>query len=972
LERQIAARKQAEDALQRANIELEERVQVRTAELAKANDTLRYEREMLRITLASIGDAVIATDIEGRVTFLNSVAQNLTGWSEQDSKNQPLESVFRIINEHTRKTVENPALRALREGIIVGLANHTILIAKDGTERAIDDSAAPIRDQKGDLAGAVLVFRDVTEQRRAERSARFLASIVGSSDDAIIGKDVNGVITSWNQGAERIFGYSSAEAIGRPIAMLSPPDMADEMPGILARIRRGERVDHFDAVRRAKDGRLVPISLTVSPIRDEDGEIIGASKIARDISERKRAEEALREEKSWLRATMIGIGDAVIATDAESRVTMMNPVAQALTGWQEEATGRPLEEVFCIVNEQTCQPVENPVNRVLREGTVVGLANHTALVSKDGAVRPIEDSAAPIRGEHGRIIGVVLVFRDASERRKAEAVAQRYQEILQLHNERLRILWEAASVLLTTTEPDAMLRELFGRIGPHLSLDAYFNYMVNETGDALRLVSYIGISEETARRITRLEYGEGVSGTVALHRQPIVADYIQQSDDLRAQLAKSFGIRLYVCNPLQVNDDLLGTLSFASRSRDQLNEDELAFLQTICNYVAVAYERLRLIGRLQDADRRKDEFLATLAHELRNPLAPIRNAVQILHMKGQAHPELQESRDIIDRQVRQMTRLVDDLLDVSRISRGKIDLQKQRTLLSPILTNAVEASRPLVEANKHELTLTLPPEPIYVEADTARLAQVFSNLLNNAAKFTEQGGRIWLSAQRQGSDVVVTVKDNGTGIPADKLPTLFRMFSQGEGSLGRSQGGLGIGLHLVKRLVEMHGGSVTARSEGPGKGSEFVVRVPVMIEAAGASHPTKEDEGAVPKSSLRILIVDDNRDSADSLAMMLRITGNDIRTAYDGEEAVAAAGEFRPDVVLLDIGLPKLNGYEACQRIRQQPWNKGMLLIAMTGWGQEEDRRRSQEAGFDKHMVKPVDPQVLITLLGELDGVKTS
>jgi PAS domain S-box-containing protein len=914
------------------------------------------------------------------------------------------------------------------------------LIARDGTERAIDDSAAPIRHEDGTAAGAVLVFRDVTERRKAERSARILASIVESSDDAIIGKDVNGIITSWNRGAERLFGYTAAEAVGHPVAMLAPPDRADEMPDILRRIRRGERVDHFDTVRRARDGRLVPISLTVSPIKDEDGEIVGASKIARNISERKRAEEALREEKERLHATLTGIGDAVIVTDATGRVTLMNPVAQNLTGWGDEAVGRPLEEVFRSVNEQTRRPAESPVGRVLREGTVVGLANHTALVARGGTERPIEDSAAPVRSEGGEVVGVVLVFRDATERRVAEAAAQRHEQVLklvhqigkighwewdsltdenkwspeiealyglppggfeggyegwakllhpddlpraeedvrralqtgkyftefrviwpdgsvhwlearanvftdghdkpvrimgvnmdvtdrkqaeellrqserrlaaeleamsrlhalstrllsatdlgtaledvlenavltcgadfgnvQLYNpksgaleitaqrgfrqdfldhfrrvrvdddsacaramqggeriiiedveldpayephrpiaaaagyravqstpiksrggsvlgmlsthfrmphrpserderlldlyarsaadlierirfeqslrqqtDRLRLLWEAASVMLTTDESDVMLRELFNKIGPHFGLNAYFNYMVNETGDALRLVSCIGIPEETARRIARLEFGQAICGTVALRRQPGVATHIQESDDPRTELVKSFGIRAYVCNPLHINHNLLGTLSFASRSRDQFEDDELAFLRKVCQYVAVACERLRLVGQLRDADRRKDEFLATLAHELRNPLAPIRNAVYILNMKRSEGTELQNARDIIDRQVRQMSRLVDDLLDVSRISRGKINLQKERAGLSPILTGAVEASRPLIEANRHELALALPLEPVYVHADTTRLTQVFSNLLNNAAKYTEPGGR---------------------------------------------------------------------------------------------------------------------------------------------------------------------------------------------------------------------------------------
>jgi PAS domain S-box-containing protein len=1226
------------------------------------------QRESLRITLTSMGDAVITTDAEGRVTSLNPVAVALTGWTQDEAAGRPLEEVFRIVNEQSRRPVQNPVKKVLAEGRVVGLANHTTLIAKDGKERPIDDSAAPIKDDQGVVLGVVLIFRDVTERRRAERSARLLASIVESSDDAIIGKDVNGVITSWNQGAERIFGYTDVEAVGRPVAMLAPPDRADEMPGILQRIRRGERVDHFDTLRRAKDGRLIPISLTVSPIKNEDGRIIGASKIARDVSERKLAEEALHLEKDRLHATLTGIGDAVIVTDAKSHVTLMNPVAQSLTGWGDEAAGRPLEEVFRIINEDTRQPVEHPVSRVVREGTVIGLANHTLLIAKDGTERPIDDSAAPIKDGQGQVVGVVLVFRDNIERRRVEealrqserrlaaeleattrlhalstrllstteispalddvlenailtsgadfgnvqlfnpktgaleivaqrgfkqefldhfrvvrvdegsacaqamqsgnrimiedveldpifephrhiaaaagyravqstpiksragrvlgmlsthfrtphrlserdgrlldlyaryaadlherirfeeslreqaellqavndnstelifmkdrtgrltyanaatlrvigmtaeqalgsldldsfndpseypatnandrrvaetgesltveelytdpdgrkhvflstksplrdqrgevigviGVAQditdrkRAEEALRTQNERSRLLSEAAALLLYATDPDDSLHKLFDKIAPHFGLDTYFNYMVSDTGDALRLHSYAGIPQERAQTINRLDFGQAISGTVAVHRQPVVATHIQQSDDIKVQLAKSFGIRAFACSPLQVNNDLLGTLSFASRSRDQFEDDELEFLRTVCQYVAVAYERMRLVGQLREADRRKDEFLATLAHELRNPLAPIRSAVQILRMTGSAGPESQAGRDIIDRQVRHLTRLVDDLLDVSRISRGRINLQKQRSELSPILTGAVEASRPLIEARKHELILALLPHPLYVEADSTRLAQVFSNLLNNAAKFTEQGGHIGLTVERQGSDVVVTVKDSGSGIPSEKLPTVFEMFSQVEGSLSRSQGGLGIGLHLVKQLVEMHGGSVAARSEGPGKGSAFAVRLPVSPDTSRASVPTREGEPAVLRSSLRILMVDDNRDSADILGMLLRLMGNDVRTAYDGQEGLDLAGEFRPDVMLLDIGLPRLDGYEVCRRIREQPWNKGVVLIALTGWGQEGDRRRSHEAGFDHHMVKPIEPQDLMKLLAGLQAV---
>ena len=328
------------------------------------------------------------------------------------------------------------------------------------------------------------------------------------------------------------------------------------------------------------------------------------------------------------------------------------------------------------------------------------------------------------------------------------------------------------------------------------------------------------------------------------------------------------------------------------------------------------------------------------------------------------------ARDIIDRQTQAMTRLIDDLMDISRINQGKIELKREQIQLAKIVQGAVETSRPLIEEMGHTLTVTLPPVRVIVDADLTRLAQVFLNLLNNAAKYTERGGRIDLRADLQGSDVVVSVADTGIGIPADKLPTLFEMFSQVEVALSRSQGGLGIGLCLVKRLVEMHSGSVEAKSGGPGQGSEFVVRLPIVVEQTYPRQASDDGDKAQPTSDLRILVVDDNRDAAESLAMLLKMMGNNIHTAYDGEEAVAAAGKFRPHVVLCDIGLPKLNGYEACRQMKAQAWEKKMILIAVTGWGQDDDRRKSQEAGFDHHMVKPVDPQALMKLLAGLNTVK--
>ena len=372
--------------------------------------------------------------------------------------------------------------------------------------------------------------------------------------------------------------------------------------------------------------------------------------------------------------------------------------------------------------------------------------------------------------------------------------------------------------------------------------------------------------------------------------------------------------------------------------------------------------------KLRDDDRRKDEFLATLAHELRNPLAPLRNGLQLLRMPTGDLDAFEQTRTMMERQLTQLVRLVDDLMDVSRISRGKIDLRRELVDLATVVKSAVETSRPVIEQMGHQLAVTLPDESVVVDVDLVRMAQVLMNLLNNAAKYTERGGRIWLIAERQGADAVIIVRDTGIGIAAEALPGIFDMFSQVAQSLERSQGGLGIGLTLVKRIVQMHGGTIEAYSAGVGKGSEFLVRIPAEHAATGPVVDMIEPQAH--STSLRILVVDDNRDGADSLAMMLRVLGNDTRTAYDGEEAVAAAAEYRPDVILLDLGMPKLNGYEACRRIRELPFGKEVIVIAQTGWGQEEDRQRSKAAGFDHHLVKPLDPVAVTTLLADLEPMR--
>jgi PAS domain S-box-containing protein len=513
----------------------------------------------------------------------------------------------------------------------------------------------------------------------------------------------------------------------------------------------------------------------------------------------RRAEREVRAQRELLHVTLSSIGDGVVATDLSGTITFINPVAQALTGWAEvEALGQPLTEVFRIVNEETGLPLEDPVAQVIRSGRLSALANHTLLVARDGTRRPVDDTAAPIRDEEGRFVGVVLVFRDVTERRRLEAEVRR-------------------------------------------------------------------------------------------------------------------------------------------RSEDLL-----------------------------DRDRRKDEFLAMLAHELRNPLAPIRNALHVLRLKYPGPPEVERLRSVVDRQVTHLVRLVDDLLDVSRITRGKLELRRERVELSAAVARSVEGARLLIEERGHHLEIAVPAGTLTLLADPARLEQVLGNLLTNAARYTPPGGHIRLTAEREGAEAVVRVRDDGIGIRPEMLARLFEMFQQADRVPGRVSEGLGLGLALVRTLVEMHGGSVTASSEGSGRGSEFVVRLPLAPPGEPGSRPSAPVSASGAGRRLRLLIVDDNHDAGESLAVLLRLSGDDVRWAGDGPEALRVAAEFRPEVVLMDIGLPKgMDGYELARRLRDLPGLEGALLVALTGYGQQEDRDRSRAAGFAAHLVKPADLVALRAILAE-------
>jgi signal transduction histidine kinase len=442
-----------------------------------------------------------------------------------------------------------------------------------------------------------------------------------------------------------------------------------------------------------------------------------------------------------------------------------------------------------------------------------------------------------------------------------------------------------------------------------------------------------------------------------------------EGDDRAAYLRA--GILSAQSTPLFSRDGkLVGMISTHWRRPHEPSERDVRLLDILARQAADLIERKqgeealrRSQEVLRDADRRKDEFLAMLAHELRNPLAPIRNSLDVMKRSFGDAAVLEQCQSTMERQMRQMVRLVDDLLDVSRITRDKLELRKEQVDLASVIQSAVETSRPLINSMGHELTVSLPEEMVRLDADPVRFAQVVLNLLNNAAKYSERGGKIWLTAQHNEGEVVIRVRDTGVGIAQDMLPRVFEMFTQADKSLNRSQGGLGIGLSLVRRLVELHGGSIEAHSEGAGKGSEFVVRLPGSTSPVAPYSPKRTEGAHRSNGKLRVLVADDNRDAAEMLAMLLRMTGHEVHTVHDGDQAVAAANALQPKVILLDIGMPKLDGYSACRQIRSEPWGKTPIMVALTGWGQEEDRRHSAEAGFDHHLVKPVELDDLQALL---------
>ena len=649
--------------------------------------------------------------------------------------------------------------------------------------------------------------------------------------------------------------------------------------------------------------------------------------------ERKRNEQALRESEARYRAIVESTPECVWLIGPDGTLLQMNPAGLVMVAADEAEVvlgqcvysliAPEYRDTFRAFNERVCRGSRGSLGF-----EIVGLR---------GIRRHMETAAVPLATPQGGF-NHLAVTRDVTERVAAERELRESEE-------RYR---QAAAAAAQVARANAKFR-------------AFFEQGTNFAG----VLSLDGTVIEANR--LWLEAG-GFTRAEVIGKPFWECGWWNRSlvlmDMVRSACQEAVAGRLFRTETsyfVAGGDERVVDFSLAPVT------DEAGHVLFLAATGADITERRQMEDALREADRKKDDFIALLAHELRNPLAPLRNGLQVIRLTGANATAVAQARAMMERQLGHMVRLIDDLLDISRINRNKMELRRSRILLADVVNSAVETVRPAIEAAGHELTVSLPQGQIFLDADLTRLAQVFSNLLTNSAKYTEHGGRIWLTAERWGAEVVVSVRDTGIGIPPESLPRIFDMFSQVDRSIERSTGGLGIGLALVKGLVEMHGGRVQAASPGQGKGSTFTIKLPALETPAEPLAAMPSDDGQTASGpKRRLLVVDDNRDSAISMALMLELMGNEVCTAHDGVEAVAAAEAFRPQVILMDVGMPRLNGLDATQRIRAQPWGQSMVIIALTGWGQEGDKVRSHQAGCDGHLVKPVYLPDLENLLAEL------
>ncbi len=761
----------------------------------------------------------------------------------------------------------------------------------------------PYRSMGDVIEGVVITLVDVTQLKRAQERVAALAAIVESAQDGILGVGLDGTITTWNPGAERIYGYAASEAVGLPLAALHRPEARAALEQERARAARGEHVEVENVAAVHKDGHGIDVFLSLSPVRDAAGGVVALSAIAHDVTERLRAERERRRGESRLRGLSRSDVISIAFLDQEGLIADANDALLGMLGYGRDNLARGAVLLDRLVPPESRDQVRALVREMWGEGQCA--PQEVECLRRDGSRFACLLGGARLEGGAEGVVFLV----DVTGRQRAVAELRRSEE-------RLRLAVDAT--MLGTWKLDVVSGAM--SCSPR-TLDLWGFAPGEEVNYPTRLARIYPDDRPAVDEAVRRALDPGGPGEYR------IAYRVPRPD---------------------------GGWRWVESSGRVFFDDAGGFRRPVRLFVTVldVTERKRTEEALQEAGRRKDQFLAMLGHELRNPLAPIRNAAQVLRKVGGGDPVLARARDIIDRQVRHMTHLLDDLLDVSRVAAGKISLRKERMDLVELVRATVEEHRPDAQAGGLALAASLPDRPVWVFADPTRISQSVANLLINALKFTPAGGHVAVAvAPEPGGTAAVTVSDDGMGIEPEMLDRLFEPFAQADRSLDRSRGGLGLGLSLVRSFVEMHGGAVAVRSEGPGKGSAFTLRLP-LAEAPPAEMP----EPAAPARPQRVLVIEDNMDAAETMATMLELYGHEVAVAHTGPEGVERARSFGPTVVLCDIGLPGgMDGYAVARALRAEPALREARLVALTGYGQDDDKLRAREAGFDEHLTKPVN-----------------
>lgn len=1103
---------------------------------------LAASRKQLATILASISDAVIATDADGRVTFINGVAQSLTGWNSEDASGKQVQELFKILDE-SNAPVEQLVERVLSNEGSGKSVHRGRLIGSNGIETPIEDSSSPIKDENGESVGALLVFRDITQRTLAEQALRetearfrtmadtapvmmwlsdsegqrtffnqqwlaftgrtldqelgrgwidsvhpddlqrllekytssikaresfhveyrlrrfdeeyrwvlvtavprytddgqfiglagsviditdnkraseasyFLASIVESSEDAIIGKTLDGVIVSWNAAAERIYGYLADEVKGKNITILVPPDRKDELARLYEALRRGESIPHVETFRLRKDGAVIDVALTLSPMRDESGQVTGVSAIERDITDRKRVAEE-RE---------------ALAAQIESQRQRMNNLVANAPGVVWEAWGQPdqttqridfvSEHVEKMLGYSVDQWLSTPnfwltivhpddKERAAEEAAAIfasrkGGTSRFRWLASDGRVVWVEAQSVVVCDDHEMPLGMRGVTMDITERKRAE--------------DSQRFLAEASGLLASSLDYETTLASVAKLAVPMLA-DWCTVSVLEESGEFRRLAiahsdpAKVKAAEEFARRYPiDLDASIGVPNVLRTGRPEFYPHIDQQRLELAAQspelssIIQREGLRSGMIAPLVARNRTLGTITLLTAESGRVyDRNDLALAEDLAHRIALAVDNARLyreaqaaviaredalglrdelLGRehaarqeAESANRAKDEFLATVSHELRTPLNAILGWAHML--RANRLDEITQSRalETIERNAKSQAQLIEDILDVSRIVTGKLRLDVRPVELAPVVEAAIDSVKPAADAKDIRIEAILDPRAGPVSGDSNRLQQIVWNLVANAVKFTGRGGRVQVQLERVNSRVEIIVGDTGQGIAAEFIPYVFDRFRQADATSTRRYGGLGLGLAIVRHLTEMHGGVVGATSPGEGLGATFTVKLPVIAAHAGEPasdrvHPASGgDVSSLPPPKLdgvKVLVVDDEPDTRDMLRAMVGQFGAEVKTCSSSAEAIELLTRWEPDVIVSDIEMPDEDGYELIRKLRRAEASSGARVIpavALTAYARVEDRLRALSAGYQMHISKPAEPAELAIVIASLAG----